>query len=75
MIISVNGFSYMKGDELMVKSMNDLINALKLKFGEDNSDDTISILEDVTDTLTDYESKVSDKTDWKNTLSVSLVMT
>ena len=33
--------------------------------GEDNSDEAIALLEDVTDTFNDYETKTKDTTDWK----------
>lgn len=49
----------------MVKSKEELMKALKTRFGEDTSDDTISIIEDISDTLDDYSSKITDKTDWK----------
>lgn len=36
------------------------------RVGEDTSDEAISFMEDVTDTLNDYESKLAgDGTDWK----------
>ena len=38
---------------------------LQERIGEDTSDEAISLLEDVTDTFTDYETRVADKTDWK----------
>lgn len=49
----------------MVKSKDEIMQALKTRFGEDTSDDTISIIEDISDTLDDYSSKITDKTDWK----------
>lgn len=49
----------------MVKSKEEIIAAITAKIGTDPSDDTVSIIEDVTDTLTDYETKLSDPTDWK----------
>ena len=49
----------------MVKSKDEIMQALKTRFGEDTSDDTISIIEDISDTIDDYASKITDKTDWK----------
>ena len=41
----------------------DLISRLSAKFADDNSDEVLSILEDVEDTFSDFESKISE--DWK----------
>lgn len=50
----------------MIKSKEEIIANVKNKLGEDLSDDAIALLEDVSDTLNDYESKVKgDGIDWK----------
>lgn len=49
----------------MVKSKEEIIAAITAKIGTDASDDTVSIIEDVTDTLSYYETKLADPTDWK----------
>lgn len=49
----------------MVRTKDELINALKGFIGEDDSDNAISLLEDVSDTFSDFETKVSDPEDWK----------
>lgn len=49
----------------MVRSKTELLDALKAKFGDDTSDETISIIEDVSDTFGDFEDKTKDATDWK----------
>lgn len=38
---------------------------IKTKFAEDNSDDTIAFIEDVSDTLDDYDNRLSSTTDWE----------
>ena len=48
-----------------VKTRDEIMEALRKRIGEDTSDEAISLLEDVTDTFADYETKVADKTDWK----------
>ncbi len=48
-----------------VRSKEEILEYLKGKMGEEPDDESISFLEDVTDTISDYESKVSDKEDWK----------
>lgn len=49
----------------MIRSKDEIIKAITEKIGSDGQDDTISIIEDVTDTLTDYETRLADTTDWK----------
>ena len=50
---------------MAVKTKDEIMEAVKKRIGDDTSDEAISLLEDVTDTFTDYETKVADKTDWK----------
>ena len=50
----------------MVKTKDELLNAIKEKFGDDTSDETISLIEDISDTMSDYETRVADTTNWKN---------
>lgn len=49
----------------MIKSKDELISMISARIGEDNSDEALSLLEDVTDTLTDYETKTADSTNWQ----------
>ena len=50
---------------MAVKTRDEIMEAIRKRIGEDTSDEAISLLEDVTDTFADYETKVEDKTDWK----------
>lgn len=50
---------------MAVKSKAEILEALKGRMGEELDDDSIAFLEDVTDTLDDYDSKIADKEDWK----------
>lgn len=50
---------------IMIKSKSELLEAIKTKLGGDTSDETIGLIEDISDTMDDYESKVSDTTNWK----------
>ena len=52
---------------MAVRTKDELLEIIKGRIGDDSSDDTISFLEDITDTLSDYEEKVtnSDTEDWK----------
>lgn len=49
----------------MIKSKAEILESLKAKFGDDTGDDTISIIEDITDTIDDYEKKTADNTNWE----------
>lgn len=52
---------------MAVKSKDELLAIIKERIGDDTSDEAISFLEDVTDTLSDYEEKAtnSGNEDWK----------
>ena len=51
---------------MSVKSRDELLNALKVTIGDSTDESALSLLEDFTDTLNDYEEKNKDKTDWKS---------
>lgn len=50
---------------MAVKDRDSILSAVKQMIGDNTSDDAIALMEDITDTITDYETKVEDKTDWK----------
>ena len=52
---------------MAVRTKDELLEIIKGRIGDDSSDETISFLEDITDTLSDYEEKAtnSDTEDWK----------
>lgn len=49
----------------MIKTKDEILKAIKDRIGDDTSDETIAFLEDITDTLNDYDNKTKDNTDWK----------
>ena len=49
----------------MVKSKTELLDIIKAKVGESTSDEDISLIEDINDTFTDLETRVSEAGDWK----------
>lgn len=49
----------------MIKTKEYILDELMSRIGETPSDTDLEFLENVTDTLSDYISKVSDTTDWK----------
>lgn len=50
---------------MAVRSREEILTAINTRFGEQTDDDTISFLEDITDTLTDLETRASDGTNWR----------
>lgn len=52
---------------MAVRTKDELLEIIKGRIGDDSSDETISFIEDITDTLSDYEEKAtnSDTEDWK----------
>lgn len=50
---------------MAIKSREELLKSLNTLIGDNSTDENIAILEDVTDTLKDYEAKTADQTDWK----------
>ena len=51
---------------MAVKTSEEILEKLKVRIGEQTDDETIAFLEDVTDTLSDLETKAKgDGTDWK----------
>lgn len=49
---------------MSVRTKEDILKSLQERLGEDTSDETLAFIEDVTDTLNDYETRT--KTDGKN---------
>lgn len=50
----------------MIKSISEIIETVKTRIGDNPDDESVAFLEDITDTLTDYDNKTKDNTDWKN---------
>lgn len=55
----------------MVRSKDEILEYLKGKMGDEPDDESIAFLEDVTDTISDYEAKVADTEDWKSKYEVN----
>jgi len=49
----------------MVRTKDDLLSIIKDRIGEGTSDEDISLIEDINDTYTDLETRVSEAGDWK----------
>ena len=51
---------------MSVRSREEILESLRTRFGESTDDDSIAFIEDITDTLTDLETRANgDGTDWK----------
>lgn len=50
---------------MSIKTKDEIMESLRVYLGEDMSDDAIAFLEDVTDTITEYERQIADVTDWQ----------
>jgi len=56
----------MKGSDNLILTKEDLFNMVKEKIGEDNSDESIAFIENLTDTYNDLQEKANgDGIDWK----------
>lgn len=51
---------------MAVRTREEILESLRGRFGDEPTDDDIAMLEDITDTFTDFEEKTSDATNWKN---------
>lgn len=51
---------------MAVKTREEILESLRGRFGDEPTDEDITMLEDITDTFTDLEEKTSDATNWKN---------
>lgn len=51
---------------MAVRTREEILESLRSRFGDDPTDDDIAMLEDITDTFTDFEEKTTDATNWKN---------
>lgn len=49
----------------MIKSKDEILNTLKEKFKDDDSDDTLSFIEDISDTYDDLSEQVSKSGEWQ----------
>jgi hypothetical protein len=50
---------------MAVKNMQELIDSAKAIIGENTSDEALAFMDDLSDTITDYDTKTKDNTDWK----------
>lgn len=49
----------------MIRTREELLNQIRDMIGDSTDDNALSILEDVTDTFADLETRAADQTDWQ----------
>lgn len=50
---------------MAIKSKEEILTSINALVGENADDNVLTIIEDVSDTIADFESKTKDATDWK----------
>lgn len=51
---------------MAVRTIEEIMQSIRDRFTDDTSDETLGMIEDINDTLNDYQTKTSDSTDWKS---------
>lgn len=51
---------------MAIRSREELLTTINERFAGDTSDEVLALIEDVTDTLTDYDRRIGDSTDWES---------
>jgi hypothetical protein len=51
---------------MAVRTTQEILNAVAERLGEDTSDEVLTFIEDITDTLNDRDTQISSSGDWKN---------
>lgn len=54
-----------KGDNMAVRSRDELLASYREISGDSTDDKSLAFVEDLTDTMSDYDSRLADSTDWK----------
>ena len=50
---------------MAVLTKEQMLERIKQRIGEDTSDEALKLIEDISDTINDYETKPKDTTDWE----------
>lgn len=50
---------------MAVRSKDEIMEVIKARIGTDTSDEALEVIEDITDTLDDYEARIAGAGDWK----------
>lgn len=49
---------------MAVRTIEEIMQTIRDRFTDDTSDETLGMIEDINDTLNDYETRTQDNTDW-----------
>lgn len=49
----------------MIRTKDEILDLIRERVGDDTSDEAISFIEDVTDTLNEFETRTADSTEWE----------
>ena len=50
---------------MAIRTREEILESIRNIVGDRTDDNTLQVLEDVTDTITDFENKTANQTDWK----------
>lgn len=50
---------------MAIVTKQQILDAIRERFADDNSDETLALIENISDTIDDYENKTNDTTNWK----------
>lgn len=50
---------------MAIRTRDEILSSVTARFGEDTSDETLALIEDITDTLTDLENKNNSEENWE----------
>lgn len=50
---------------MAIRTREEILDSIRNIVGDSTDDNTLQVLEDVTDTFTDFENKTADQTDWE----------
>lgn len=50
---------------MAIRSREELLSSINERFSGDTSNEVLALIEDVTDTLSDYDRRIGDSTDWE----------
>lgn len=50
---------------MAIRTREEILDSIRNIVGDSTDDNTLQVLEDVTDTLTDFENKTANQTDWE----------
>lgn len=50
---------------MAIRTRQEILDSISSIVGESTDDNTLTLIEDITDTLTDFENKTNDNTNWK----------